>query len=125
MYKYINVNPSGRETDDCVVRAIAVLFNMSWEEAYWDLCQVGGLIHDMPNKDSVLSFYLRENGYEREVINKDRPSCYTIRDFCEEHPYDKYILLTSGHAVAVIDGNYYDTSDSGNEIPMMYWKKER
>lgn len=124
MYQHINVNPSGRETDDCVVRAIAVLFGISWEDAYWDLCQVGGLIHDMPNKDSVISFYLRNKGFEREVISRDCPACYTIRDFCEDHPYGRYILLTSGHAVAVINGTYYDTSDSGNEIPMMYWKEK-
>ena len=29
----------------------------------------------------------------------------------------------SGHVVAVIDGNYYDTWDSGDKIPIYYWYK--
>ena len=29
-----------------------------------------------------------------------------------------------GHVVTVQDGKYYDTWDSGNEIPVYYWEKE-
>ena len=125
MFKRVNLNPSGRLTDDCLVRAIAILFNESWEDAYWDLCVIGGMIHDMPNKDSVLSIFLRGKKYVREVISNECSDCYTIKDFCIDHPYGKYLVLTGTHAVAVIDGDYYDTSDSGNEIPMMYWRKAK
>ena len=34
----------------------------------------------------------------------------------------KGIMLSN--AVGVIDGDYYDTWDSGNEIPIFYWRKE-
>lgn len=124
MYKYANVNPSGRNTDDCLIRSIAIIMGISWEKALMDLTQWSLLIHDMPNKDSTLSVYLRDKGFKREVIPNTCPACYTIRDFCKDHPYGDYILLTSGHAVPVINGNYYDTKDSGDEIPMYYWYKE-
>jgi len=44
--------------------------------------------------------------------------------FCEDHPYGTYIVGTGTHAIACIDGNYYDTWDSGDESPLFYWKKE-
>ena len=44
--------------------------------------------------------------------------------FCEDHPYGIYIVGTGTHAIACVDGNYYDTWDSGDESPLFYWKKE-
>lgn len=123
MYKYLNVNPVGRITDDCLVRAVATIMGISWEKAYMDLCNRGLLIYDMPNKDSVLSLYMKEKGFKREIVPNTCPSCYSIAEFCEDHPYGEYILLSGGHAVAAINGNYYDTTDSGIEIPMFYWER--
>lgn len=123
MYKYLNVNPVGRITDDCLVRAVATIMGISWEKAYMDLCNRGLLIYDMPNKDSVLSLYMKEKGFKREIVPNTCPSCYSVAEFCEDHPHGEYILLSGGHAVAVINGNYYDTTDSGIEIPMFYWER--
>jgi hypothetical protein len=36
----------------------------------------------------------------------------------------RYILAIPGHAVAIVDGAYFDSFDSGNEVPIYYWKKE-
>lgn len=125
MYIYTNENPLLKSTDDCVVRAVATVMDIPWERAYMELCQIGLMLYDMPNKDAVLSSYLRKHGFKRYVISNQCADCYSVKDFCIDHPVGTYVLLTSNHAIAVIDGNYYDTSDSGNEIPMMYWKKER
>jgi len=35
-----------------------------------------------------------------------------------------HILALSGHVVCVMDGDYYDTWDSGGEVPLYYWRKE-
>jgi hypothetical protein len=98
------------------------MFGKSWEDAYTDLCNYGLLIHDMPNKDSTLSLYLTEKGFKRYALPDKCPICYTIRDFAHDHPYGEYILLTSSHAVPLINGTYYDTSDSGDEIISYYWE---
>ena len=124
MYIYRNNNPIGLNTDDCVVRATSTVLDIPWERAYMELCQIGLMLYDMPNKDSVLSAYLRKHGFKRYAIPNNCPDCYSIKDFCREYVIGKYVVLTSGHAVACIDGDYYDTSDCGNEIPMMYWVKE-
>lgn len=125
MYRYANPNPSLRNTDDCLVRTLSIIMGISWEEAYDALHYYGKLIHDMPNKDSTLSLYLKEKGFKRYILPTNCPMCYTIREFAEDNPVGEYILLTSGHAVPLINGVYFDTSDSGEEIVSYYWKKER
>lgn len=125
MYIYANPNPIRKITDDCLVRTLCIIMDIPWEKAYMDLCQYGLLIYDMPNKDATLSLYLKDKGYERAIVPNSCPACYTIRDFCVDHPKGKFIVLTSGHAVPVIDGDYYDALDSGDAIPMYYWEKVR
>ena len=125
MYIYENPNPYNKITDDCLVRTLAIIMDKSWEESYDDLCYYGRLIYDMPNQDATLSLYLRQKGYERYIIPNTCPTCYSVIDFCRDNPTGKYILLTSNHAIPVINGNYYDTSDSGENIPLYYWTKER
>ena len=49
----------------------------------------------------------------------------TVREFAKDHPEGKYILGTGTHAVAVIDGDYIDTWDSGDEVPIYYFQEER
>ena len=66
----------------------------------------------------------KKQGYSRFVIPNTCPYCYTVKQFCKDHPYGKYLLALDGHVVAVIDGDYYDTWDSGNEVPIYFWKKE-
>lgn len=78
---------------------------------------------NMPNADIVWGELLRENGFIRGIIPNTCPSCYTIKDFCKEHTTGTYVLGTGSHAVAVINGDYYDTWDSGDEVPIFYWMK--
>ena len=58
------------------------------------------------------------------VILDDYPDYYTVQDFCIDHPKGTYVLGTGTHAVAVVDGYYYDAWDSGKEIPIYYFSKE-
>lgn len=84
----------------------------------------------MPEANHVWASYLRSEGFRRYSIPDTCPVCYTVKDFCVDHPYGTYLLVIvnhgigGGHVVAVCDGNYYDVWDSGNEIPTYYWVKE-
>jgi len=124
MYIYTNPNPSNRKTGDCVIRAIAILTNSSWEQAYMDLCKEGLLQADLPNANSVWASFLRKFGYERDVISNSCPDCYTIEDFAYDHPQGRYAVCTGSHVVAVMDGDIYDAWNSSNEIPAYYFYKE-
>lgn len=124
MFVFNNPNPKGSYVGDCVVRAIAIATDRSWFEVFVDLCVNGLILYDMPSSNRVWGEYLKNNGYRRHVISDNCPECYSIKDFCEEYPSGTYILGTGSHVVAVIDGNYYDTWDSGDELPVYYWSKE-
>lgn len=67
--------------------------------------------------------YLYRRGFDRYSVRNTCPNCYTVQDFCRDHPYGTYILKTHGHVVAVVNGDYYDTFDSGSDTVIYYWAK--
>ena len=123
MYRNLNINPLHKKADDCTVRAIATVLNERWEDVYTDLCLEGLRFYDMPSANHVWGSYLKKRGYRRRIIPDSCPQCYTVNEFAEDHPHGCYVLALHGHVVPVIDGDYYDTWDSGDKIPVYYWEK--
>lgn len=124
MFIFLNTNPAQLNTGDCVVRGVSLLMNQSWSWTYLMICLQGFLMYQMPSTNEVWSEYLYHNGYRRRVIRDTCPDCYTVKRFCQDFPEGRYLLALNGHVVAVIDGNYYDTWDSGDETVLYYWRKE-
>ena len=124
MFKFYNPNPIVARVGDCVIRAICKATNKKWEEVYNDLCDFGFNMADMPSANSVWGAYLRYLGFNRYVVSTEYPDSYTVYDFAEDNKNGTYILALSGHVVCVQDGDYYDTWDSGDEVPIYYWCKE-
>lgn len=123
MYEYFNKNPQGNyRAGDCVIRAISIVTGDSWEDIYDDLCDEGKYLGDWGNNNGVWDVYLRRRGFRRYVCSNNCPYCYSVADFAKEHPYGKYIVATGKHVVAVVNGNYIDSWDSGNEVPIYYYK---
>lgn len=120
-----NANPINKRVGDCTVRAISKALNQDWEKTYAETSLQGFMLCDMPSANHVWGAYLKHKGFERKIIPDTCPDCYTVADFCDDHPHGIYILALSGHVVAVEDGNYYDTWDSGDEIPIYYWQKRK
>ena len=125
MFRYFNPNPLGKKVGDCVVRGISMLLDQTWSETYIDICMLGHEMGDMPSSNSVWASYLHSKGYGRTTLPDTCPMCYTVTDFCEDHPSGRYLLATGSHVVCVSDGDYYDAWDSGNEVPVYYWEVSR
>lgn len=123
-FRYLNVNPRSRDTIDCTVRAISLFLEQSWDDTYWGICTIGFLTKDMPSSDRTWIRYLVSKYCKRYTIPNTCPMCYTVKDFCYDFPYGRYLLKVDEHVVAVIDGYYYDTWDSGDEVVSYYWRKE-
>lgn len=121
MFVYYNANPINNLVIDCTVRAISAVTGKSWDETYIGLVVKGYEMKDMPNSNRVWHEYLKDLNYSRSIIPDTCPNCYTVADFCVDHPRGIYLLATGDHVIAVIDGSYYDTWDSGNCVPIYYW----
>lgn len=123
MYVFFNPNPRGALVGDCVIRAISKLTGRGWEETYLDVAIQGFMMKDMPTSNNVWGAFLRSKGYSQHVLPNTCPDCYTVKDFCNDFPNGKFMLATGSHVIAVEDGNYYDSWDSGSETPIYFWRK--
>lgn len=122
-YRFYNPNPANRFVGDCTIRAICKLTDQDWDTVYVGTSVEGFLKKDMPSGNSTWGAYLRRLGYTRYIIPNTCPDYYSVRDFCTDHPIGRYLLALDQHVVAIVDGDYYDTWDSGNELPIYYWAK--
>lgn len=125
MYQHYQPNPRKIQTDDCVIRALTKALDVDWDTAsvYAIVQQIRD--SDMYFKNYVWGNLLLRNGFTKHHIPDTCPDCFTVEDFAKEHPQGLYILGTGEHAVAVVDGDWYDTFDSGAMIPIVYYEKER
>ena len=123
MWQFRNPNPNGKSVGDCTVRAISLATDNGWTETYLDLCLFGLLMADMPSANSVTTAYLRNKGFRRRTIPDDCPDCYTIEDFCKDHPKGTFVIGTGSHLTTVIDGTLFDSWNSLAETPVYYFEK--
>lgn len=125
MWIRMNPNPEGRIVPDCVIRAISIATGKEWlevsDELYYNFARRG---YSVTCDDAIWGRYLYEHGFKPFLLPASCPRCTTVRDFCLYFPHGTYIIGTGGHAVAVINGNYYDTWDCGDEVPSFFWWKQ-
>lgn len=124
-YIYENLNPLNRRVGDCVIRAIAKVMNMSWDDVAIDLSMMMVTEKDIVSSNALWGRYLEMNGFVRGSLPNTCPSCYRLKDFCVDFPVGTFVVCTGSHVIAVIDGSYFDTFDSGEEIVTYYYEKMR
>lgn len=122
MFEKQNPNPRNKNVGDCTVRAISLATNQGWEKVYLDLCIQGYTMADMPSSNDVWGKYLMDKGWVYRRLQDTCPFCYTINDFCNDHPEGTFIVATGTHVVCVKDGRYFDTWDSGDKVPLFYFE---
>lgn len=123
-FEFYNPNPKNQRVGDCAVRAISKAIGTDWQDAYISLCAEGLAFKDMPSANYVWGNYLKRFGFEEHMISSVCPDCITVSQFAKDHQKGRFVLATQNHVVAVINGTYFDTWDSGNEIVLYYYKKE-
>ncbi len=121
-WKKYNPNPLGIDTGDCVPRALSIVLNCSWDEAFAKLCVYAFMYKRMPSKNFIHDSLLKDMGFERFTACS---GCFTVKSFSEQYNKGTYLLGTGDHVVGVISGNYYDSWDSGSqEIIWIYERKD-
>ena len=123
MWKQVNLNPHGKQVGDCTVRAISLATGKGWYDTYFGIALQGAIMCNMPSANSVTTAFLKRNGFRRRTIPDDCPDCYTIEDFCKDHPQGVYVIGTGSHLTTVIDGTLFDSWNSLAETPVYYFEK--
>lgn len=123
-YVYFNANPCKQIVGDCVIRAISKATDLSWEDVYINLADEGLEQCDLMNSNAVWDRFLRRIGFRKHIMPNTCPTCYTVKQFCYDNPNGRFVLATGDHAVAVIDGDYYDIFDSGTAVVAYLYAKE-
>ena len=113
MFEYFNPHPKGLLVGDCVKRAIVAVTSEPYQE-------VARSLNAFKKQTGVEKFndYPNPQEYVQECLGAHELTCDPIRvaDFCKKHPQGKYILETSRHWTACVNGKIYDTWDPSEEI---------
>lgn len=124
-FVFYNPNPLHKRVGDCSVRAICKALDQEWDTAFLSMTVIAMKVYDMPSANYVWGLLLQQNGFNRLVIPSICPECLTVKAFAEEHPKGIYVLACENdHVVTVIDGDYYDTWDSGDDVVMYFYEKQ-
>jgi len=78
---------------------------------------------EMPSANVVWGNFLLDNGFEEHSLMRRCKECYTVGDFCNDHPVGTFVVGTDNHAVCCYMGNHYDSFDSGEMNPTYYFEK--
>jgi hypothetical protein len=122
-YINYNANPLGKRVGDCVIRAISKVTDQDWQTTYSGLALQGYMLFDMQSANNVWASYLRKKGFRRHIVPDTCPDCYSVKDFCKDHPDGVYLLSLNKHVVAVVNGDYYDSFDCGDEPVIYYFER--
>lgn len=128
-FKYYQPNDKDLKdkVGDCQVRALSKVLGLSWLEAFDLTIPICRELQTYTIFDSELSKTkeaMAKLGFEYTGIsNKKGSKRPTVKSFAMSHPTGKYIVSVAHHVVAVVDGIYFDTWDSGNKSLYGYYTK--
>lgn len=118
-YQYYQPNKKDLKdkVGDCQIRALSKALGLSWLETF-------DLITPICREQQVMAIFSCDLEKTKEamsrlgftyqgVSNKKGSKRPTVSTFAKTHPKGVYIANVAHHEVAVVDGKYFDTWDSG------------
>lgn len=117
--RYYNANPDAKSKPDCVIRALSMAYDMDYKDVKKELREImKGMNLDVWNIRLVFEVFIKDHGVKDTVKIKED---ITVGEFMESHPTGTYIIRCqdrpitrgskSGHLVAMVDGDIYDSWD--------------
>lgn len=104
-----------KEKRDCVVRATALAFSISYDEAHM-IMEEGGRVAGRGTMDDIYHAAWNDLAAKlgKRLVKHSFPATKgkkrtNVLDFCNNHPSGTFITRQAGHLAAVIDGKLHDT----------------
>lgn len=117
-----NVNPKGRKSDDCVIRALSTLSGLRWESIYKRLCELGLEMCRMPNEKATYEKWLKQVGYiKHKQPRREDGTKYTVEELVDELDVRNCVITVAQHMTVVEDGVLIDTWDCSQKTVCNYW----
>ncbi len=124
-FKKYNINPKGKKTGDCAIRAVAAATGLGWDAAYKGLSEAGFALKTAMNDAEAIEFFLvNVLGWHVGTIPRGTKKP-RVDQFAEEHPDWYAVLRVSHHITCSGQGNYIDIWDCGDSHVYKYWYIER
>ena len=129
--RFVYYQPNSKDLKDqfgdCQVRALSKALNISWVEAFdliIPICREMQTYTIFGGTCEIGKESLRKIGFTYSGIsNKKGSKRPTVDSFAKDHPTGTYIAKVAHHVVAIVDGKYYDTWDSGQKSMYGYYEK--
>lgn len=129
MYKYYQPNKKDLKDEygDCTIRALSKALNIDWLSAF-ELTLPYCRKYQVPNiffcSNKIEKEILEQMGFKyHKISNKKGSKRPTVKSFSKENKIGTFILNVANHEVAVVDGVYYDTWDSGDKCLYSYYER--
>ena len=127
IYRYYQPNDKDTKDNhsDCVIRALTKVLDKEWLTTFDDLLPYARDMQCMPSERKCYEEYLFDNGFAYQGISNRKGSKRpTVESFAKDHKQGNYLVNVANHVVAISDGCYYDTWDSGDCCLYGYYYKE-
>lgn len=118
-FHYYNANPKGKDTSDCVVRALCgVLPEKTYKQILNELVELSLKTGYFVNHKSCYQKYLQMNGFVKmkQPRHSDNTKymgkqfCYKLRD--DKNKSRIFASIGGHHVVSIVDNKIYDTWNS-------------
>lgn len=110
-------------TSDCVIRAIVHATGKDYKEVWNELLELSKQTLFLPNDNQTYEVYLKSIGWvkKKPLRNLDNKT-FEVRSF-PANARKRYIIQTSGHLTAIVNGKHLDTWDCGYQRANSYFEK--
>lgn len=123
MKRFVYYQPNEKDlkdkVGDCQIRAFCKVLGLTWLEAFDLTIPICRELQTYTIFDCDLTktkAAMEKLGFAYTGIsNKKGTKRPTVESFAKSHPTGRYIVTVARHVVAVVDGKYYDTWDSGKK----------
>lgn len=121
-FVYENLNPKGKHTGDCTIRALANALGETYKNTLESMVTLSLQTGYAINDPKLLKHKLKMFTELKSPRHPDKTK-YTGKQFCEEFNKGVYIChMGSHHLTVVIDGKVHDIWDCTDKCVGKVWK---